>query len=368
MPRLQYHWHAVVNLGHRPVGLVLNSAEAERKQADKPTQRPDHSEAIDLAYWNAIKDSNDPSVIQSYIDKFPNGQFVFLATVRLRVIEQTVHAKEKQKKEAEREAALAAEEKARQKAAEKIKAQAKRLRAQELAAWEVVQGTNDVGALERFLAKFLTGSFAAKARERMSAIKRTRLAALQSAPNTDPVEDLEPSDDQASKRELVLSIQKQLVRLGCNPGRPDGAWGRKSRSAVQAFSRSTKKRVAGLGPTKQLLASLTRHKGRACPLVCGKRQVAKGNRCVTKTCPKRQKLSTNGNCVAIKDPKREKPNKRNDKKPEPKNKRAGSGRCGLCAAQSRLKYRVCDVGGGRVRLHYGNQRYIMRKNRLACDF
>ncbi len=39
--------------------------------------------AVELAYWNAIKDADDPALVRSYIEKYPEGQFVLLAKARL---------------------------------------------------------------------------------------------------------------------------------------------------------------------------------------------------------------------------------------------------------------------------------------------
>lgn len=42
-----------------------------------------HGEAIELAFWNAIKNSNNPDDFRSYVAKFPNGYFVELARNRI---------------------------------------------------------------------------------------------------------------------------------------------------------------------------------------------------------------------------------------------------------------------------------------------
>ena len=40
--------------------------------------------AIELAFWNSIKDSLDPSDLRAYLDQFPNGKFSTIARNRLR--------------------------------------------------------------------------------------------------------------------------------------------------------------------------------------------------------------------------------------------------------------------------------------------
>lgn len=39
---------------------------------------------IETAFWNAVRDSDQPAVIQSYLDRYPNGVFVPLAQLRLK--------------------------------------------------------------------------------------------------------------------------------------------------------------------------------------------------------------------------------------------------------------------------------------------
>jgi carboxyl-terminal processing protease len=39
---------------------------------------------VEMTYWNSIKDSNDPAVFEAYVAKYPNGNYVDLADIRLR--------------------------------------------------------------------------------------------------------------------------------------------------------------------------------------------------------------------------------------------------------------------------------------------
>ena len=56
--------------------------------ADPAAARPDgetlaHDQAIDLAFWNSIKDSTNPANFEAYLQQFTNGAFTRLARVRL---------------------------------------------------------------------------------------------------------------------------------------------------------------------------------------------------------------------------------------------------------------------------------------------
>jgi hypothetical protein len=42
-----------------------------------------HGQAIDLAFWDSIKDSTNPANFEAYLQQFPNGAFTHLARVRL---------------------------------------------------------------------------------------------------------------------------------------------------------------------------------------------------------------------------------------------------------------------------------------------
>ncbi len=47
--------------------------------------------ALDLAFWEAIKDANDPNLYRAYLAQFPNGTFRVIAEARLQALE-TAHA------------------------------------------------------------------------------------------------------------------------------------------------------------------------------------------------------------------------------------------------------------------------------------
>lgn len=51
--------------------------QSDLDPAPEPT--PPADPALDLAFWNSVKDSAKPVLLQAYIDKFPNGTFVVIA-------------------------------------------------------------------------------------------------------------------------------------------------------------------------------------------------------------------------------------------------------------------------------------------------
>src|SRR5262249_14178451 len=39
--------------------------------------------AIEIAFWNTVKDTSDPAILQTYLDRYPNGAFAGLARVMM---------------------------------------------------------------------------------------------------------------------------------------------------------------------------------------------------------------------------------------------------------------------------------------------
>ena len=49
---------------------------------ERPAAEPDAS-AVELAFWDSVKSSDNPAMLQAYLDKFPDGTFKALAEIRL---------------------------------------------------------------------------------------------------------------------------------------------------------------------------------------------------------------------------------------------------------------------------------------------
>ena len=58
-----------------------------RAQVQKPATSSSDTSSLELTYWNAIKDSKNPSDFRAYITKFPNGLFSDLANSRISALE-----------------------------------------------------------------------------------------------------------------------------------------------------------------------------------------------------------------------------------------------------------------------------------------
>ncbi|MCV0394153.1 MAG: caspase family protein [Rhizobiaceae bacterium] len=85
-------------------------------------------------------------------------------------------------------------------------------------------------------------------------------ASLAPAPATEPVEEIDPD-------RLVTLVQEELIRIGCLAGSADGAWGPKSRAALQQWSSRREVKIDRNEPTSEALAILRGERGRICPAV-----------------------------------------------------------------------------------------------------
>ncbi len=77
-------------------GLVLKTKpKAPVPTSTAPTPVKDGAAllAVDLAYWEAIKSSRNVEAVRSYLEKFPQGQFVALARIRLSELERASDTK-----------------------------------------------------------------------------------------------------------------------------------------------------------------------------------------------------------------------------------------------------------------------------------
>jgi tetratricopeptide (TPR) repeat protein len=61
-----------------------NSTASEATETtDKTPKTSGISREMELSFWNSVKDSNDPAMLQAYLDKFPDGTFASLAKIKL---------------------------------------------------------------------------------------------------------------------------------------------------------------------------------------------------------------------------------------------------------------------------------------------
>lgn len=83
-----------------PDGQFASLARS-RAQANRSTGNPAYSDSgsVEMTYWNAIKDSKNPTDFRAYATRFPGGLFVELANSRISSLE--AEAKENERKQLE---------------------------------------------------------------------------------------------------------------------------------------------------------------------------------------------------------------------------------------------------------------------------
>ena len=73
-----------------------------RAQATRPASNPAYSDSgsVEMTYWNAIKDSRNPADFRAYATRFPGGLFVDLANSRITSLEAEARENERKQLEA----------------------------------------------------------------------------------------------------------------------------------------------------------------------------------------------------------------------------------------------------------------------------
>lgn len=80
-------------LSRQPAPAVASApptAVAPQQQAAAPAPAPQDSARLESELWDSVKTSNNPAVVQSYLEKFPNGTFAAVAKARLEELNRPV--------------------------------------------------------------------------------------------------------------------------------------------------------------------------------------------------------------------------------------------------------------------------------------
>jgi uncharacterized caspase-like protein len=250
--------------------------------------------AIELAFWQAAKDAKTRQAYEAYLTKYPKGNFAPLVAINLDELAQAEAAEAKQR------AALEAAQK-KQEEAEKANRKAEAAqRQQELAELEQKQAEQrERLAKERDeLAQRLKAlEEQVKTRAETAQQKEQKLAALQ--PPDQQLKSDAPAAPLLDAHTMALVLQNELRRVGCDPGKVDGKWGKQGSTALAKFNVYAKLKLPTKTPTMDALEAVKGTKDRVCPLVCGPQFNINGDQCVKKTCRSGQRLSTRGQCIKV---------------------------------------------------------------------
>lgn len=233
---------------------------------------------IDLAYWDAVKDRQDPVLFRQYIKRFPTGTFVDLAR---QLAERLEKAEQTKLTSLQREAELRLAEERRQRAeiskqlAEQREADAKKAQELERARQQAEKARAALKAAET---KRLAAENAVKQAEaarlgserQIAALRKEQLQIEQQQQNqpatsvagTTPVP--VPTAPAVSLEIMAFRVQSELKRLGCYNGTIDGKWGPQSRDALARAGTALKVNYAAEPPTGEVLKKLQQRTTRLC--------------------------------------------------------------------------------------------------------
>ncbi|TIL67164.1 caspase family protein [Mesorhizobium sp.] len=201
--------------------LPIQEPKAESARTPVPVG-PDN--AVEIAYWETIKDSADKSFFQAYLQQYPNGAFVALAKLKIDAINSRVDLQRQ--------------------ATERQKAEQDRVQGR-----PVAKASDDVKTVARL-----------------------------EHPNPE-VQPERSSVDSDGSGELALSTQRELARIGCLTGQVDGKWGSASQKALNDYAKRQGIKLASVEPTGDLLKGLKAIRARVCPLLCADGMEAREGRC-----------------------------------------------------------------------------------------
>ncbi len=72
-----------------------------------PAPGPTHEQQVELTYWSSVKDSTSPTVLRTYLDRYPEGEFAAIARALIQHYEQqakvAIAARERERKQQDEE-------------------------------------------------------------------------------------------------------------------------------------------------------------------------------------------------------------------------------------------------------------------------
>jgi hypothetical protein len=63
--------------------VALARVRLEAIKQDAVTMRDPHDRDIELSFWESVRESDNPALIRAYLEKYPNGEFSALAQIRV---------------------------------------------------------------------------------------------------------------------------------------------------------------------------------------------------------------------------------------------------------------------------------------------
>ena len=148
---------------------------------------------VELEFWRAVKDSDDPDMYQAYLTTFPEGTFVPLVKIKLKGLEKALVKGQERTKEAEPKGLVA-----------------------EIARWTAIKDSDDRDMFRAYLEEFPGGRFVSLA--------KIQLSKLQAPAQTQLSEELTPPKvkDENSSEDLPASKETVTLKKKAGDSCPDG--------------------------------------------------------------------------------------------------------------------------------------------------
>ena len=216
--------------GYEPTGYLsadqlaaLRSAAVVRSRQleDEARRRQEEQDRQDAAYWRKTGRTGTEEGLRDYLKHYPDGLYADIARERLAVFEE----------ERRRTAAIA-----------------------ERNAWDVAKEADTIAAYRDFLKRFPDGAFAADARQRLAELER------EASESSEKAKAMREEQSVLSNPITRLLVERQLDKLGLEPGRVDGIIDGDTRKAIRRFQRAAGLPVTGF-VTQQTLVRLLFAKG-----------------------------------------------------------------------------------------------------------
>jgi hypothetical protein len=140
---------------------------AEPRQPAAATSAAPSDEAIELVYWNSVKDSTDPQLFREYLSKYPDGEFASLANAKIQSLAKGIKSPPAP---APPPLGTDTTDSAIKQVAKAIGAGGNKFA--ELAVWEDVKDSDDPKPYQDYLAKYPDGMFATLATMKLAKLEK----------------------------------------------------------------------------------------------------------------------------------------------------------------------------------------------------
>ena len=170
----------------------------------QPPAKPDPT--VELTFWNSVKDTDNPAVLDAYLVQYPSGTFAGLARVKIAELKDRLERRGQDAARAEAARKQQAEEAAKRRAQEtkiaRLRTEQETARARERELWQAVADSSDPGVVQAFLKRYPKSDYADLATARLATLNAK---AAEAARHPQPV---------APKRQVALVTPKAPLRDG----------------------------------------------------------------------------------------------------------------------------------------------------------